>query len=930
MMGRLLNHFAGRRGLSIIVSLVLLCCQIDAFSSPQSIANRHAAAAFSTISPRGHVFYQPAGPIRKRISISAHDMGREESDISSRGKPWIQRGVKGCKKAVSKMSIFMHKILLWQRKNRRSALAAAAFALSVLACSKDQISQYVNYETPSSQSEINIMQPRQTLMARGGSSSPTARSSGGTSIFKNSNKGTPEKILEDATRTTGKAMQNALTSLGDYMKGSKADALILLLATALVTPFSQNIGISPILGFLSAGMLLGPNGFGLIKGIHSTEVLAELGIVFFLFEMGIELSVERLLQMRKDVFGLGLSQYLLTALAIAGFGSLFGLPANALVVLGGGLALSSSAFVLQLLKDKNELATRYGKASFGVLLFQDLAVVPLLVVTPILAGGGAGLASAVGSAVLKASMALGSIAVVGRFILNPLFKIVASAKSQEAFLGVILLTVLSMSFMTEGLGLSNTLGAFLAGVLLSETKYRYQIEADIAPFRGILLGLFFVTVGFEIDVHLIATNLPTVASIVVGILAIKSAVLTSVCLAFGLSLSTSQQTGLILSQGGEFAFVAFGLARSLGILDGQTTKLLLTCVSLTMALTPLMDLVGHRIAKRLEEDSDFTHYLGEDRDANEIKGSDDFVVVAGYGAVGKVVCDMLDQKLIKYVGLDNDPNKAIQARNKGLPVFYGDIGRPEVAEAFGVGKAKAVIVCIADQSQCSRAVIALRRLYPNMKIFARAANADHAERLQKTLDVIAMVPVLPEDNLLLTLPFGGAVLKSLGAAPEEVNAILETKRKELLSGRGLRDNEEQASLYQLGVIAEVEDEEQVVIVEVEPTGRDEKNAAASETGEAGEARKTEEASSSKERKKKEKTPTEAAAAAKLEQTKEKSPMVAEFIEANCPGSVDDKKKEKDTELEVEIGEVSKIANVTKISSSSNATRPPAQPSVVED
>ena len=454
--------------------------------------------------------------------------------------------------------------------------------------------------------------------------------------------GKAEHIVEDAAKSTTKTFNQALTDLSEYMKGPKSDTLLLLLATALITPICRRIGISPILGFLSSGMLLGPNGCGLISGIHTTETLAELGIVFFLFEMGIELSVERLMSMRKDVFGLGLCQFLLTAAAVAGVGSLFGLPGNALVVLGGGLALSSSAFVLQLLKDKQQLATRFGKASFGVLLFQDLAVVPLLVVTPILGGNGTGLAKALGNAVVKAAMALGAIAVAGRFLLNPLFKVVAGAKSQEAFLAVVLLTVLSMSFMTEGLGLSNTLGAFLAGVLLSETKYRYQVEADIAPFRGILLGLFFVTVGFEIDLGLIASNIPLVASIVFGIMFIKAAVTTTLSLLFGLSLSTSQQTGLILSQGGEFAFVAFGLARGLGILDAATTKLLLTSVSLTMALTPLMATVGSKVAKRLEEKSDFRHYLGQDSDAKEIKESDDFVVVVGYGVVGKVVCDLLD------------------------------------------------------------------------------------------------------------------------------------------------------------------------------------------------------------------------------------------------------------------------------------------------
>ena len=231
-------------------------------------------------------------------------------------------------------------------------------------------------------------------------------------LSKGGGRGKKELVTaeENVMHAPSKTFKAALQDLRQYMQGPKSDTLLLLLATSLITPLCKKLGTSPILGFLAAGMVLGPNALGLISGIHTTETLAELGIVFFLFEMGIELSVDRLLTMKKDVFGLGFAQFGLTALAIAAAGSLFGLPANALVVLGGGLALSSSAFVLQLLKDNNQLATRFGKASFGVLLFQDLAVVPLLVVTPILAGGGQGLASALGSAMVKAAMALGSIA----------------------------------------------------------------------------------------------------------------------------------------------------------------------------------------------------------------------------------------------------------------------------------------------------------------------------------------------------------------------------------------------------------------------------------------------------------------------------------------------------------------------------------------
>ena len=615
--------------------------------------------------------------------------------------------------------------------------------------------------------------------------------------------------LSDLSEQTSRTIFEAISDLRKYMSGPKSDTLFLLMATALITPLCKMAGTSPILGFLASGMLLGPNGLGVISGIHTTETLAELGIVFFLFEMGIELSVERLKSMRKDVFGLGLSQYLISACALGLVAKVAGgLSGPAAVVVGGALSLSSSAFVLQLIKDKKELATRFGKASFGVLLLQDLAVVPLLVATPILAGSGS-LASALGSAVVKAGIALSGIALAGRFALNPLFKIVAAAGSQEAFLGVILLTALGMSFLTEGLGLSNTLGAFLAGVLLSETKYRYQIEADIAPFRGILLGLFFVTVGFEIDVGLIVRNLPTVSAIVGGILALKAGVLALLSKAFGLSNSNALRTGLILSQGGEFAFVAFGLARSVNILDPTTTKMLLTCVSLTMALTPFLDEMGTKIAKKLEEGADVSHYTANDPDASDITEEDSgFVVVVGYGVVGKVVCDLLDRKLIKYVGMEKDPRKAIQARNRGLPVFFGDVGRPEVADAFKVGKAKAVVVTIADQAEATRAVIALRRMYPDKPIFARAKDADHAKRLQTTLDVAAMVPILPEDNVLLTLPFGGAVLRSLGAPAEEVNYILADKRREVLSGKELEKYEEEAVMAQLGVETEKDEDDQ--------------------------------------------------------------------------------------------------------------------------
>lgn len=616
-------------------------------SSVSSVQTRRDSSIRNQGRSQFHIFQRTAARDTSSFRLSSSDPRIHDEDSQHHRSALFSKDGpprKIWRRARVKTHVLVAKILKWQNKKRRNLVAAAALTISMLFMTSQHLDAWHapdnNLVGDTNRPAVEIVQPSRTTTELAVTTSVQESSlelprGGGAKTNK------AAEDLVSASRETTKTFKEALEDLSKYMQGPKSDTLLLLLATALITPLCKRFGTSPILGFLASGMLLGPNGFGLISGIHTTETLAELGIVFFLFEMGIELSFERLLSMRKDVFGLGLSQFVATSLAIAGIGKLAGLPSNALVVLGGGIALSSSAFVLQLLKDKDQLATRFGKAAFGVLLFQDLAVVPLLVVTPILAGSGQGLASAVGSALIKAAMALGFIAFAGRVILNPLFKTVASSQSQEAFLGVILLTVLSMSFMTEGLGLSNTLGAFLAGVLLSETKYRYQVEADIAPFRGILLGLFFVTVGFEIDLGLIASNLPLVGSIVVGIILVKAVLATLLSLAFGLSLSTSQQTGLILSQGGEFAFVAFGLARSLGILDKPTTKLMLTSVSLTMAVTPALAALGEKVAKSLEEKSDFTHYLGQDRDASEIKESDDFAVVVGYGAVGKV-CDVCE------------------------------------------------------------------------------------------------------------------------------------------------------------------------------------------------------------------------------------------------------------------------------------------------
>lgn len=396
-------------------------------------------------------------------------------------------------------------------------------------------------------------------------------------------------------------VKRSLKGLIRSLQGAKLDCLIVLLVTSAVVPIFKRLNMSPIIGFLLFGTVMGPTGLNWVRDIHLIDMIGELGIIFFLFEMGLELSFERLMQMRRDVFGLGTCQFLVTSLLGAGVGVLCGLPIPAAVTIGGSLSLSSSAFVLELLKDKKALGTRHGKASFGILLLQDLAVVPLLVVVDLLSKGGTGLARALTLAGMKALVTLSAMSAAGRGLLNPIFYFVSKSDSQEAFLSIILSTVLLMSFVTKGVGLSDTLGAFLAGLLLSETKFRYQIESDIAPFRGLLLGIFFITVGFSIDISLIFREAPTIIAMLLSLIVGKASIITALSMIFGMSFAQAQQCGLLNSQAGEFAFVAFGIAERSGLIPKPLAKKLLTTVALSMALTPLLADMGTFFSSKLEE-----------------------------------------------------------------------------------------------------------------------------------------------------------------------------------------------------------------------------------------------------------------------------------------------------------------------------------------
>lgn len=544
------------------------------------------------------------------------------------------------------------------------------------------------------------------------------------------------------------------------------EVLVLLIAAVIAVPIFHRLRVSPILGYLVAGIAIGPHGLGLIGDIDDMRHLAEFGVVFLLFAIGLEMKLARLWVMRRLVFGLGTAQVVVTGLVIFAIGRLLGLSAEAAVVAGGALALSSTAVVLQLLTDRGELTSRPGRIAFSILLMQDLAVVPLLALVSILGGEGPGVPTAMGLAAVQATAVLLAIVVAGRYLLRPALRLLAATRSTEVFAAAALLVVLGTSWLTAQVGLSMALGAFLAGLMLAETEFRHQVEADIQPFRGFLLGLFFITVGMSVDVNLVMREGGDVLVLVLGLLALKAAMLFALvrffCFAGGIAL----HVGLLLAQGGEFAFVLLGLALTQGVMAGETAQLLTLGVSVTMILTPGLAALGARLGARLGHGTpELPTSIGS---AAELH---DHVIIAGFGRVGQTVARMLAEKGVPYVALDLQADRVAEGLSRGLPVFFADASRPEVLRLAGADKASAVVVTLDHAGRAERTVAVLRHAFPNLRVFARARDQHHSGVLRK----IGASQAVPE-TLEASLQLGATLLKATGASPSEIANLLEDFR----------------------------------------------------------------------------------------------------------------------------------------------------------
>ncbi|MET1077082.1 MAG: monovalent cation:proton antiporter-2 (CPA2) family protein [Pseudomonas sp.] len=537
--------------------------------------------------------------------------------------------------------------------------------------------------------------------------------------------------------------------------------LVFLVATVLIVPLAKRLQLGAVLGYLLAGVLIGPSVLGLIDEPQSVSLLSEMGVVLLLFIIGLELSPRRLWVMRKAVFGVGLAQVLVTALvfgAIAWQG--FDQPLNSAVVLGFGLALSSTALGLQGLAERKELGSPHGRLAFAILLFQDIAAIPLIAMVPLLSGG---LAGAESSGVSQWLRVLGSIALVvigGRYLLRPVFRIVAKTGLSEVSTATALLVVIGTAWLMEQAGVSMALGAFLAGLLLADSEYRHELEAQIEPFKGLLLGLFFISVGMSADIGLLLREPLAVLALTALLILLKLPLLYGIArLAGGLGRQSALRLGMVLAAGGEFAFVLFGMARTQGLFSAHLHAQLVLTITLSMALTPLLVLLLSRLRKPAPVAPVVPpEYRDIDSDAPR-------VVLVGMGRMGQIVARVLRAQQVPFVALDTAVESIEFSRSLGhMPSFYGDAMRPEILRAAKAEAAEYFIIATDDPEANLKTTELVRQLYPQMKIIARARNRQHVHRL---LDLEAL-PV--RETFHSSLEMSRLVLLGLGLSEEQASA----------------------------------------------------------------------------------------------------------------------------------------------------------------
>jgi len=540
--------------------------------------------------------------------------------------------------------------------------------------------------------------------------------------------------------------------------------LVLLLTAVIVVAIFRRLRMSPVLGYFAAGSILGSPFVNIVQA-DETSVFGEIGIIFLLFAIGLELTFARLKSMRSQVFGFGSLQVILTTAVISGFIVMGGYAIDASVVIGMAMAFSSTAIVLQVLAENRMQSTQVGRISLATLLMQDFAVVPLLVLIPLLAADKYSIMTALGSALFKAILALVGIFTIGRIFLRPLFRMIGgdnSAKNNELFIAATLLIALGAAWATERMGLSLALGAFLAGLLVAETEFQHQAEESITPFKGIFLGLFFMSVGMSINFDLIVEKLPKILLFTGVLITTKAFIITLLCLLFGFTVGSAIHAGLLLSQGSEFAFILFNLANSKNIIQHDLAATLMLVITFSMALTPLLSTLGGWLAEKIDKKD----LINRRKILKELADISNHVIICGFGRVGKMVARLLEAEHVPYVSVDVDGKCVSDSRDEGYPVYFGDSSNPDILQTLGLGRAQAVIIAITNDITMRKTVKTIRNISEDVPIIVRDSDLSAQSQLL-AIGANSVVPETYETGLQL----GGAVLKTIGVSEYEVSRI---------------------------------------------------------------------------------------------------------------------------------------------------------------
>jgi monovalent cation:proton antiporter-2 (CPA2) family protein len=559
-------------------------------------------------------------------------------------------------------------------------------------------------------------------------------------------------------------------------------AVFFLIAAVIVVPLSGRLGLGAVLGYLIAGAIIGPNGFGVVSDVESVLHISELGIVFLLFLIGLELQPSRLWVLRRLVFGLGSAQVLLTGAVIASIAHVLGLPWPAAIVAGLGLAMSSTAFVMQTLAEKGQLAARHGREAFAILLFQDLAVIPLLALIPLLSPALVNHAQPGWQAAAKALIAIAAAIIASRTVIRPLLRRAVDFGGREIFTATALLLVIGMSQMMVMVGLSASLGAFLAGVLLADSEYRHELEATIAPFKGLLMGLFFMGIGMAANIALLLNQPLTIVTLVLLLIALKGSLLFALRFFSGAPPATARKLAIVLAQGGEFAFVLFGLASDYSILEREHTDLLMVVVSISMLLSPLlMQLDEKIIAPRFDRE--------QKPDFDEIDVDSHPVIIAGFGRVGQVVSRILNMRRIPFTAVDSSPQQVDFVRKFGNKIYYGDPAHLDLLYAAKVNEAKLFVLAVDDIDASIKTAEIVRKHFPHVPIYARARNRFHCYKL---MDL--GVKMLVRETWHSSIELSAGILRELGLEESDVqhtvNIFRDFDEKSLLQQHAVYQDEE--------------------------------------------------------------------------------------------------------------------------------------------